>query len=242
MVSLTEDASSNTFITSPPKHPSVVSPSHLRSNSPRPSADTPKHLASWHANLASCISYLRRKSSSGKRRRKTVAVVPCGRGEYLCRNSVIHLLRIRSVVCESVERFRVVRGGTLEISRSKDTKLSGQQVIIINRHDGWLLTKRRVRLRDVLTVHPSLEMHERSLPMPDYTRTLVPRGIRVHERSTTPNQHRVLTAYGHVQPRLRKPNFYYTSYLPSIRQKQDVESHTMTLRKTLALKLRISRP
>jgi hypothetical protein len=120
---LTEEASSNTFLTSAPKHPRVASPFHLQSDSPRSSIVRPKHLASPCANLVSCMSYLRRESSSGKRSNKTAAAVPCGSDEYLRRNSVIHLLRIRRVGWEWVERFCVVCGGTWDISRSKDIKL-----------------------------------------------------------------------------------------------------------------------
>jgi hypothetical protein len=86
---LTGHVRSKTILNSCPRQPEASSRLHLSKTLP----STPKQSASIRTILVSCMSYLRRISSSGKSNRKHIAVVFRGRGENRLRSSAIHLLK-----------------------------------------------------------------------------------------------------------------------------------------------------
>ena len=84
---LTGHVRSKTIFNSCPRQPDASSRLHFS----KTLTSTPKQSASICTILVSCMSYLRRMSSSGKSSRKHIAVVLGGRGEKRLRSSVTHL-------------------------------------------------------------------------------------------------------------------------------------------------------
>lgn len=88
----------------------------------------PKESDKWCANVVSLMPYLRRVSSSGKRRRNTIAQVRGGRGLYCALSSAIQFWRTLSGRLDLdllLGKEFAFRGRIPEISRSNETKLIG---------------------------------------------------------------------------------------------------------------------